>query len=844
MSRFSCRTSKEFKKETKLYAGVTLFESDIKPVNRCLENKYRHIDPPTLHVAFVDIESDFDQVKGYAPTEDPFNSITAITVYLNWTKQLITFAIPPKTLSTETAQQIARKFDNTIVFDTEKEMLEAFLDVIDDADVLSGWNSESYDIPYTVNRVNRVLSKDDTRRFCLWDQYPKLRTFERYGGEHITFDLVGRIHLDYMQLYTKYTYEERHSYSLDSIAEYELGENKVAYEGTLDQLYNQDFERFLDYNRQDVLIIAKLDEKLKFIDLVNNLAHENTVLLPTTMGTVAVTEQAIINESHDRGMVVPSRTPDTGEDTQAAGAYVAYPKKGMHDWIGSIDINSLYPSAIRALNMGPETIVGQLRPTMTDQLIQERMSDKFRNGKKYKGDGFAKAWEGLFATLEYTAVMERRDTKVTLDWADGTSDELLARDVWTLVFESNQPWMISANGTIFTFEKEGVIPGLLARWYSERKELQAKLAIAIDEGDKKQEEYWDKRQLIKKINLNSLYGALLNSGCRFFDKRIGQSTTLSGRSIARHMNAYVNECITGSYDHVGTSIIYSDTDSSYFSAWPAVKESVERGELEWDRDVAIQLYDSIADKVNASFAGFAEQAFHCPQARGKVLKCGREIVASRGLYITKKRYAVLYYDKDGKRCDSETSPGKIKAMGLDLKRSDTPKQIQKFLYELLHDVLTGSEKAHVIEKVLEFKKQFKSQEPWMKGSPKRVNNMTSYGVKAADETYTGMIPGHVRGSLNWNTLRKMHNDNYVARIVDGMKVIVCKLKPNPMGWTAIAYPTDEQHLPEWFKELPFDTELMETNVIDKKVDNLLGVLDWGINDATDLSSTFGALFEF
>ena len=285
-------------------------------------------------------------------------------------------------------------------------------------------------------------------------------------------------------------------------------------------------------------------------------------------------------------------------------------------------------------------------------------------------------------------------------------------------------------------------------------------------------------------------------------------------------------------------------NSSYFSAWPIIKDSVEQGEMEWNRDLAISLYDSIADKVNDSFALFAEKAFHCPQSRGTVLKCGREIVASKGLYITKKRYAVLYYDKDGKRADSETSPGKIKAMGLDLKRSDTPKVIQKFLYELLHDVLTGAQREHVVEKVLEFKKEFKSQDPWLKGSPKRVNNMTSYGAKAADESYKGMIPGHVRGSLNWNVLRSMNNDNRTAKIVDGMKVIVCKLRPNPMGWTSIAYPTDEQHLPVWFKELPFDSDLMESTVVDQKVNNLLGVLDWEIGDATDLSTTFQSLFEF
>ncbi len=236
--------------------------------------------------------------------------------------------------------------------------------------------------------------------------------FERFGAEQETYDLVGRVHMDYMQLYRKYTYEERHSYALDAIGEYEEIGRKTAFEGTLDQLYNQNFKTFIDYNRQDTMLIGKLDKKLRFLSLANTLAHENTVLLQTTMGAVAVTEQAIIVEAHERGMVVPNRKERlTDEDTQAAGAYVAYPKKGIHEWIGSIDINSLYPSAIRALNMGQETIVGQLRPIMTDRLIRDKMA---------QGDSFAAAWEGLFASLEYTAVMEQqRGTEITIDWQDG-----------------------------------------------------------------------------------------------------------------------------------------------------------------------------------------------------------------------------------------------------------------------------------------------------------------------------------------------------------------------------------------------------------------------------------------
>jgi DNA polymerase elongation subunit (family B) len=833
VSRFSTRNNKEFRKEIRIQSGKQLYESDINPIFRCLEENYKDLDAPTLHTAIFDIEVAFDKERGFSPVADPFNPITAISVYLDWLDQLVTLVIPPQHMSLETAQEIASEFENTIVFTDEGEMIKTFLDLIEDADVLTGWNSEGYDIPYTINRCTRVLSKDDTRRFCLWGQLPKKRMFERFGAENETYDLVGRVHMDYMQLYRKYTYEERHSYSLDSILEYEGLDGKTKFEGTLDQLYNQNFKTFIEYNRQDVNGIAQMDKKLRFLDLANELAHANTVLLQTTMGAVAVTEQAIINEAHERGMVVPNRKQQlTDEDTQAAGAYVAYPKKGLHEWIGSVDINSLYPSAIRALNMGPETIVGQLRQTMTNQLIKSNMA---------KGQSFAAAWEGLFACLEYTAVMEQnRGTEITIDWENGEETLHSASEVWHMIFDSNQPWILTANGTILTYEKKGIIPGLLERWYRERQELQAKKKEAKDS---KEIAFWDKRQLVKKINLNSLYGAILNPGCRFFDKRIGQSTTLTGRSIARHMDAHLNELITGEYDHVGKSVIYGDTDSCYFSAWPVLKKEVEEGRMAWSKETCIQLYDSLAEQVNESFPGFMEQAFHCPRDMGALIKCGRETVADRGLFITKKRYAVNAIDIEGKRLDVEGKIGKTKATGLDLKRSDTPKVIQDFLLEILNKLLAGAGKDEIVERIREFKYEFKERPGWEKGSPKRVNNLTKY---AAEETRLGKanMPGHVRAAINWNNMRRMNGDNYSMSIVDGMKTIVCKLRSNALGWTSIGYPTDEQRLPAWFIELPFDDSLMEATVVDGKVDNLLGVLDWDLGASTNTENTFTSLFSF
>jgi DNA polymerase elongation subunit (family B) len=847
VSRFSTKKRAEFEKEKRIHSGKKLFESDVNTVFRCLSENYLGIDAPKLHTAFFDIEVDWDSELGFASPSDPFNKVTAIAIYLDWLDQLICLAIPPKHMSEETAYDLVKEFPNTFLFQSEIEMFETFFQLIEDADVLTGWNSEGFDVPYMVNRVTRIMSKDDTRKFCLMGQLPKPRTYERYGKEEQTYDFVGRIHMDYLQLYKKYNYESRHSYSLDAIAEMEIGETKTPYEGTLDQLYNRDFKEFIRYNRQDTMLVFRIHQKVKFLELANQLAHENTVLIPTVMGSVAMIEMAIYNEAHARGMVVPDKQRSSGDGMAAAGAYVAQPKKGLHQYVGAIDINSLYPSTIRALNMSPETIVGQVRQNHTQKYLQDKALGLAKQKRNYDEDDdldmSSLLWEGQFSTFEYTAVMnQERGTMLIVDYEDGRSQEMSAAEIWKMIFDSNNPYILSANGTIFKSDQEGVIPGLLSRWYSERKDLQKKLREAATADDK---EYWDKRQLVRKILLNSAYGALLNEHCRFYDKRLGQSVTLTGRQIVKHMNSEINDVIAGVYDHEGDAMIYADTDSGYFSAWPLVEQEVKAGKMDWNKDIAIQLYDSISDQVNDSFPSFMEQSFHCPRKNGAIIKGNREIVGDVGLFIKKKRYAINIYDKEGKRKDVNGKMGEIKAMGLELKRSDTPKYIQAFLLDVLTLVLSNKSKDDVIDRIKEFKRELSKQPGWTKGSPKSVNKLTYYGeLEARSKTGKATMPGHVRAAINWNTLRKMHGDNYSMKILDGMKVIICKLKPNPLGLTSVAYPTDELRIPDWFKELPFDDALMESTLVDKKIENLLGVLDWNLKSNTDTTTTFDDLFTF
>lgn len=327
------------------------------------------------------------------------------------------------------------------------------------------------------------------------------------------------------------------------------------------------------------------------------------------------------------------------------------------------------------------------------------------------------------------------------------------------------------------------------------------------------------------------------------------------------MNSKINELIAGVYQYNGEAICYSDTDSSYFSIENIVKKDPELAPVLDDKDKVIELYETVAETVNSTFPQFMTDTFNTGLERGSIIKGGLELIASRGLFIKKKRYAVLKYWDDGYRVDVDGKPGKIKAMGLDLKRSDTPKLMQDFLEEVLIDVLTGANQDDIINKIKEFRKEFNKLDGWLKGTPKKVNGL-SYFVEqlkykdefnpfaegthrpsVRDKKKPLLIPGHVQASINWNNLRRQFHDNYSMEIQDGAKVIVCKLKQNALKMTSIAYPYDQASLPEWFRTLPFDHDTMEETIIDQKLQNLIGVLKWDLKATRD-DTTFNDLFDF
>jgi hypothetical protein len=282
-------------------------------------------------------------------------------------------------------------------------------------------------------------------------------------------------------------------------------------------------------------------------------------------------------------------------------------------------------------------------------------------------------------------------------------------------------------------------------------------------------------------------------------------------------------------------------NSAYFSAWPILKDDIESGKIPWTADIAIAFYDAIGTEVNDTFAGYMARAHNCPATFGKIIAAKREVVASTGLFIIKKRYGLMVIDDTGVRKDTGGKPGKMKAMGLDLKRSDTPAFMQEYLKELLTMALTDATEDEIVDSILAFRIKFKNMKPWEKGTPKRVNNLTKL-TKIWNKTHKCRV-GHALAAINYNAMLTANNDRHSMPIVDGMKTIVCQLKSNPLGMKRIGIPVDEKHIPPWFQALPFDEDAMEESIITKKVQNLFGVLPWDLTRA-DHKTTFNDLFTF
>ena len=885
------------------------YELNFNIPNKVLYKHFKQGEFPTLHKSFVDIEVDragFEYLTVKQLIKNACCPINAISIYNDWMETLFTLMLKPETITKDEALEICAKFDNTYLFDREEDLLNCIIALLEDTDVFAGWNSTNFDTPYIVRRIEKVLGKNQTKRLCAWDIEPREKEKEsKFGDLNINYEIYGKWFTDYMELYIKHEQGKKESYSLNSIAEIEIGEEKVQHDESLEDMYRNHYEDFIKYNRQDTMLVKKLDDKLKYIDIHNRQAHDIRCSLEQTMGTVGWVDQAIINEAHDQNLMIPDRVDGKNDEFKGIippGAFVPVPKKGLCQYIMSYDMNSLYPTTMRSINLSPETIVAQVQMTKTIPHMWEkiRTNNMYKNLSKQIPDwGAVWAGDDMWGTLEYQDILNQTDDVLEVKFEDtGDVAQATAKELHDMIFADDSNLSISAAGTIFRTDKKGLLNQIFTRWYAERKQfkkLKEKYANLYDgvkiedegllesirganitcdttgnniEYDldelkrlveeknvseiiefmkknnlvladniiesvdknyfKDQKEFYNLEQYVKKIQLNSSYGALLNTSSVFYDFRLGSSTTLSGRKVWQNLSASANKAIIGKYEANGEAQKYGDTDSVYMSLdCDAFRQT--HPNFDYSRDHLVEFADDVAKQINAGFPEYMKKTFHCTDEGANLQAAGREVVASRGVFVSKKRYALMKFDEDGHRLDTHGKDGKIKIMGLQVQRSDCPKLVRDMLKKMLESLLTKGSKEELMGILKKFgNTDWKKLKPWQKGTPKACNKLTSYTNQFNESGQCSV--GQVMAAINWNHLIDLYQDKKTPKILDGNKIIVCKLKKNnSLNMSSVAYPVDMTVFPKWFKQLPFDEQSMKESVVEKTVESIFGVLDWDLS---------------
>lgn len=800
---------------------IRMWESDITPITRILTNHYYNKPAPDLNITFLDIEVDYDAAVGFSTVENPYAPINSVALYHYYNKKLVVICVPPNNNEQGWDEKSLEKACNSkleipsqyntefYVCQNEKELLVLLLDEMQNSDVLCGWNSELFDMPYITKRVEIVLGDKGLKKlsFAKGD-LPKYYEVEVYNNLRTKVELSGRISADYMDLYKKYEPGERASYSLEAISDIVLVDEKtnepvlpkLEYEGTLYSLYREDFAFFVRYNIRDCEILNGFEERLGYVGVANLNYHISCGQFTDVFGTLRLAELALTNYCHHTLKRVVNDVQTPKEDKQISGALVLYPKVGLHEMVGSIDVGSLYPNVLRCLNGSPEKIVGQFLET------EEAFA---AISTRYERD----------LTLEHN-VTHKHITKTTSEWVEWMHENKCA---------------ISGYGTVFDQSSQGFIPAILSDWITERKKYQALKKEAEKQKDYNMVGYYDRLQYVFKIKLNSLYGALTNMYFRYYDLRLGESTTCSGRAVVKHQCRKANELLGGSYDvdfptyltpetaaeaghlahtalhgpkfngkYQAEHIIGGDTDSTYFAT---SCDNIED---------AIRVADDVAEKVNASFPAFMSSAFLCQPEFNSFIKTGREVVSDKGIFVEKKRYILHLVDVEGKRCD------KMKVMGLDTKKTTLPKHVSDKLNNLIGDYLKGDSWDNVALKAVEFKDWLQNDaDILLIGLPKGVKNVTEYTLKYQADKSTN-LPGHVAASIFYNICIEQYGDHESLPITSGTKIKVFYLK-HPVGrFKSIALPTDTKRAPNWFLDnFEIDMKAHLERLVDNPLQNIV-----------------------
>ncbi len=738
-------------------------------------------------IAYLDIEVGSE--NGFPEPRDANESITAITIKLKG--NYFVFGC---------GDYIKHRDDvHYAKCRDEHDLIRRFIDFWTrfHPDVISGWNIKTFDIPYLVNRITKLLGEDEAKKLSPWNRL-SLREAMIMNREHQVYEMLGIATLDYIELYRKFTYSQQESYRLDNIAHVELGEKKLDYSEfeTLHQLYKQDYQKFIEYNIKDVELVEKLEDKMKLIELALTLAYDNKVNYDDVFTQVRMWDAIVYNYLLKKKIVIPQMKRGS-KNSQYEGAYVKDPICGMHEWVASFDLNSLYPHLIMQYNISMETLV---------------------DPKKYNDN-----MRGFISNNNINV------------------EALLAQQIETSVLKDLDVTM-TPNGQLFSIKKQGVMPEIMDNMYKDRTRykklaLEAKKKIETVLDDKNQVQYLEKQvarynnlQLAKKVTLNSAYGALGNQYFRFFDIRIAEGITTAGqlsiRWIENKINEYMNKLLkTDGEDYV----IASDTDSIYLNMGPLIKKLYPDTS---DTKKVIKFMNKVCDdKIQPFIDDSYEELKQYVNAFQQRMEMKRESLADKAIWTAKKRYILNVHDSEG----VAYAKPKLKIMGLEAVKSSTPSACRTKIKEAITIIMTQTQDD--LHKFIEtFREDFKKLPIEDIAFPRSVNGLSEYADAA--NIFKKGTPIHVKGALVYNHfLRTLKLNKRYQEIQEGEKIKFIYLKqPNIFNNNTLAFISG---LPKQLgADQYIDYDLQFEKSFLEPLDIILSSIDWRTEKVNSIDEFF------
>ena len=744
-------------------------------------------DISQIKIAYIDIEVGSE--NGFPSVENASEVVTAITFKIG--NNCYVFG----------CGDYQNKRENIFYLkcSSERALLEKFFKMWDkeSPDIVTGWNIDTFDIPYLVNRAKRLFDekKNPYRLLSPWRKLREYMMFGLGGRELQTYEIYGVETLDYLALFKKFIYTNQESYRLDHIANVELGEQKLDYseQGTLHLLYKNDYQKFINYNIKDVELVEQLENKMKLLEMVISLAYLCKVNYGNTFGQVRMWDTLIYNHLLRKNTVIPPKTT-SHKSTQFEGAYVKEPILGAHNWVVNFDLNSLYPHLIMQYNLSPETLI-------TDELPSELQEIK-------------DARPGVEGLVDQSQSLNLKKYKVTY----------------------------TPNNEFYRIDKQGFLPEMMQQIYDDRVKYKG---MMIDTKKKLQKEKdtqkrFELRNLISKYNniqmnlkitLNSAFGAMGNQHFRFFDQRIAEAITTSGQLsikwIEKEINRYLNEILKTDEDYV----VAVDTDSVYITMDKLVQSVY--GDKELDKNKVIDFLDTVCSEQMEKIIDKSYQRLKdYMNAYDQKMVMKRENLADKALWTSKKRYIMNVYDSEGVRYEEP----QLKIMGIEAIRSSTPAACKQKMKDIFKIIMNGTEN-DAIDYIDKFREEFSTLDAEDIFFPRSVRGISKYHDAA--HLYKKGTPIHVKGALIYNKLLKekelLHS---YPTIKDGEKIKFAYLKkPNPVGDTVIAI---LNNLPEEFDLKDYiDYDLQFNKAFIEPMASVMNSVGWKTEHVSTLEDFFG-----